>query len=166
MFHTESTTFSSCTTPCSRAVLLVSSMRSAKPSPCSDVAAAFSRAGHFVSGMLQTDLASSLCVGLTAIYCADPVRTVLSTDGRPWIARRVATWLAAVPPDPTVRTTIATFLDSIRCAVFCFTLAICSMSFAQATYYCLGSAAFDGAQFPAVFFTESSGNDLVGAASN
>ena len=88
-------------------------MRCAKPSCFSNVAAAFSRAGHLVSGMLPTDLASSLCVCLAPVRCADPVRTVLGTDERPWNTWRVATWLTAEPIPTAVRIAIAAFLDSI-----------------------------------------------------
>ena len=81
VFAAESASFGSCTTSISRAALLVSSMWCTKPSCYSVVAAAFSRAGHFVSGMLVADLASLVCVGFTPVRCADPVRTVLGADG-------------------------------------------------------------------------------------
>ena len=139
-------------------------MRFAEPSCYSEVAATISRAGHFVSGMLKTDLASSPCVGFTPVRCADPVRTVLGADGRPCIARRVATWLTAETSDSAVQMAVATVLLCIRCAVFYFTLAECSMNEAQTSCLCFRGAAFNRAWFPAVFGAEPSASSLAWAA--
>ena len=88
-------------------------MRYTKPSCFSVVAAAFSRAGHFVSEMLETDLFPFACVGDAPICCADPVGTMLGADARPWNTRSLAAWVFAKPSDSTVHTAIATFFDSI-----------------------------------------------------
>ena len=81
VFRAESASFGSCTTSISRAGLLVSSMWCTKPSCFSDVAAAFGRAGHLVSGMLLTYLFIRVCVGCAPVRCADPICTVLGADG-------------------------------------------------------------------------------------
>ena len=88
-------------------------MRLATPPVTSDVATAFSRAGHFVSGMFVADLFAWRCVGDAPVRCADPVRTMFGADARPWKARGLAAWMFAEPSDSAVQMAIATLSDSI-----------------------------------------------------
>ena len=102
MWTAESTSESSCTTPSSRTDFLVASMCVAKATCYSDVAATFSRADHFVSGMLEADLLSLVCVGDAPIRCADTMRAMFSADACTWKARSLAAWMVAEPSDSAV----------------------------------------------------------------
>ena len=132
--------------------------------PCySVVAAAFGRAGHFVS-MLEAHPFPGSCVGGAPRHCAGPKRTVFATGVRPLDSRSVATWTSAEAILPPVPPTKAAFARCVAAAAADKTLASCAVFYAQTVGCCFGGAAFDRALFLAVGATEPAGFDFVGAA--